>query len=222
MAQSMNLKPFYVVLGVIAIAGAVWMVSERGGGTITLPVTTTTAAFPGYVLGSDTAKVEVIEYVDFQCPVCATFTILTVPDIKAKLVNTGRIRWVFRDYPVPEIHDKAVLAHLVAACAADQGKFWEMHDQLFYNQGAWVNSRRPRGLFDDYGRAIGLEMGSYDTCVDERRHLDRITATKNAGAQLGVSGTPNLIVGNQLIGGAIGYPELLRLVEEAERVANQE
>jgi protein-disulfide isomerase len=221
MAQSVNLKPFYAALGVIAIAGAVWIFSERSGGTITLPTTTTAEAFPGYVLGSDTAKVEVIEYVDFQCPVCATFTILTVPDIKAKLVNTGRIRWVFRDYPVPEIHDKAVLAHLVAACANDQGRFWEMHDQLFYNQGAWSNSNRPRGLFDDYARAIGLEMGSYDSCVDERRHLDRITATKNAGARMGISGTPNLIIGNQLVPGSIGFPELLRLVEEAERAASQ-
>lgn len=222
MARSVNLKPFYAALGVVAIAGAVWIVSQRGEGSITLPLTTTVPAFHGYVLGSDTAKVEVIEYVDFQCPVCATFTILTVPDIKSNLVSTGRVRWVFRDYPVPEIHDKAVLAHLVAACAADQGRFWEMHDQLFYNQGAWSNSNRPRGLFDAYARNIGLDMGTYEACVDDRRHLERITATKNHGAQLGVTGTPNIIIGNRLIPGSIPYAELLRIVEELERAAEQQ
>ena len=222
MAQSVNLKPFYIALGVIAVAGGAWIVSARGGGTFTLPAIVNTPAFFGYTLGSDSAKVDIIEYVDFQCPVCATFTILTSPDIKRNFVNTGRVRWVFRDYPVPEIHDKAVLAHLVAACAADQGKFWEMHDQLFYNQGAWSNSNRPRSVLAGYARAIGLDMGSYDSCVDERRHLERITATKNEGARLGVSGTPNFVIGDQLIPGSIPYQQILELVERAERAAAQQ
>jgi protein-disulfide isomerase len=221
MAQSVNLRRFYVVLGVIAVGGMAWIMSTRGGGNITLPLVVSADAFPGYTLGSDSAKVEIIEYVDFQCPVCATFTILTAPDIKRNLVNTGRVRLVFRDYPVPEIHDKAVLAHLVAACAADQGRFWEMHDQLFYNQGSWSNASRPRSRFDEFAQAIGLDMGEYKSCVGERRHVDRIAATKNAGSQLGVSGTPNFIIGDQLVPGSIPYSELVRLVERAEAAAEQ-
>ena len=146
MAQSVNLKPFYVALGVIAVAGGAWIVTASGGTTVTIPEMATGSAFPGYSLGSDSAKVEIIEYADFECPACAMFTILTSPDVKTRLVNTGRVRWTFRDFPLP-MHPKAPVAHLAAACAGDQSQFWAMHDQLFYNRGAWVEGRA-RNLID--------------------------------------------------------------------------
>ena len=220
MAQSVNLKPFYVALGVMAVAGGVWIMTAAGGKTVTIPEMSTGTAFPGYTLGSDSAKVEIIEYADFECPACAMFTILTSPDVKSRLVNTGRVRWTFRDFPLA-MHPKAPMAHLAAACAGDQGQFWAMHDQLFYNQGAWVKGRA-RNLIDGFARGIGLEISEFKRCMSDQRHVDRIAATRNAGQQLGVSSTPTFIIGDQLVAGSISIDQFIRLVERAERAAEQQ
>jgi len=220
MAQSVSLKPFYVALGVIAVAGGAWIVTASGGRTVTLPEMATGSAFPGYTLGSDSAKVEIIEYADFQCPACAMFAILTSPDVKSRLVSTGRVRWTFRDFPLPT-HTKAPMAHLAAACADDQGQFWAMHDQLFYNQGAWIQGRARR-LMDGYAQVIGLEMSEFKQCMSDQRHVDRIAATRNAGQQLGISSTPSFIIGDQLVSGAISIDRVIELVERAERAAEQQ
>ena len=148
------------------------------------------------------------------------FTILTSPDVKSKLVNTGRVRWTFRDFPLP-MHPKAPVAHLAAACAGDQGQFWAMHDHLFYNRGAWVAGRE-RTLFKEYAQGIGLDMPEFKQCMSDQRHVDRIAATRNQGQQLGVSSTPSFIIGDQLVGGAISIDQIIELVERAERAAEQQ
>ncbi len=223
MAQSMNLRPFYVALGVVAAAGGAWIFSARVGSgtvTVTLPAAVGAEAFAGYVMGSDSAMVEIVEYADFQCPACASFEILTAPDVKSRLVNTGRVRWRFKDFPLPA-HDKSPLAHLAAACAGEQGRFWAMHDQLFYNQGTWARGRKAARLFEGYARAIGLDMKQYDQCMDEQRYVERIAATKNEAAAAGINSTPSFVVGDQLIAGAVSFKRLMELVERAEAAARQ-
>ncbi|NIR45311.1 MAG: thioredoxin domain-containing protein, partial [Gemmatimonadetes bacterium] len=117
MARSMNMKVFYIGLGVIAVAGgvALWLAARGGGGgpVSVAPMPVDIGSFDGYTIGSDSAPVEVVEFADFQCPACARFAILTAPDLKSRLVATGRVRWTFRDFPLP-IHDKAELAHHAA------------------------------------------------------------------------------------------------------------
>lgn len=218
----MNLKPFYVGLAVIAVVGvaAIWMARGSSAPAEVAPVPLAGAAFEGYVLGSDTAAVEIVEYADFQCGACASFAILTAPDVKAKLVNTGRVRWRFLDFPLPS-HDKAPLAHHAAACAAEQGQFWPMHDALFFNQGAWAQSRRPERVIRDLAELVGLDVGRYEGCMDANRYAARIEATKAEGASVGVSATPSFLVGRLLISGALPFDSLLSLVERAEANRSQ-
>ena len=223
MGPSMNLRPFYIALGVVAVAGGAWIFSARIGSgtvTVTLPAAVGAEAFAGYVMGSDSALVEIVEYADFQCPACATFAILTAPDVKSRLVNSGRVRWRFKDFPLSS-HDKSPLAHLAAACAGEQGRFWAMHDQLFYNQGTWARDRKAARLFESYARAIGSDMKQYDQCMDDQRYVERIAATKNEAAAAGVSSTPSFVVGDQLIAGAVSLKRLMELVERAEAAARQ-
>lgn len=217
MERRVNLKPFYLLLGVLALGGAGWIWMSRASGptTITLPTGAGTPAYEGYALGSDSAPVTIVEYADFQCPACATFAILTADEVRRRLVNTGRVRWLFRDFPLP-IHDKAPLAHHAAACAAEQGRFWEMHDQLFFNQGRWAGDRQAGRRFQEFARAIGLDAAAYERCMTEERYAARIAATREAGAGLGVSSTPTFIVGDQMVSGALGFEALVRLVEQAE------
>ncbi len=218
------MKPFYLVLGLIALigGGALWWAGNRGRSDaefLQQPVPLNTAAFAGYVVGSDSAPVEIVEYADFQCPACGHFAVLSAPDIKQRLVATGMVRLRFRDFPL-DIHDKALIAHHAAACADEQGRFWEMHDQLFFNQRAWSESNRAGRLFRDYARAIGVNVDQFDECMDDQRYLARIQATRNEIAAAGVGSTPSFDIGQVRVTGSIPYDSIKALVDLA--VARQE
>ena len=213
------MKAFYAVLGVIAVigGGVIWWTTTGGGSEtqfIEQPVPLNTAGFPGYVIGSDSAPVEIVEYADFQCPACGHFAVLSGPDVKQRLVQTGLVRWRFRDFPL-EIHDKALVAHHAAACANEQGRFWEMHDQLFFKQREWSESSRPQRLFRDYAAGIGADPDQFEQCMDEQRYLARIQATRNEVMALGVGSTPSFDIGQFRVTGSIPYDSVKVLVDIA-------
>ncbi|HKI96507.1 MAG TPA: thioredoxin domain-containing protein, partial [Gemmatimonadales bacterium] len=136
MAGRGRLKNFYLLLGVVVVGGVAALVytSQTRGSSTTetgpMPVVAADSVPPAaYVIGSDTAPVVIDDYSDFQCPFCAQLAILTFPDVRTRLVNTGIVRWRFHDRPL-NIHNKTLRAHLAAACAAEQNKFFPMHDQI--------------------------------------------------------------------------------------------
>ncbi len=225
MVRVKNLKPFYAALAVVAAAGAgwIWMAARGGGGApISAPVdqeaVARAAGFPGYSLGSLDASVTVIEYADFECPACAQFAILTMHDVKQRLIATGRVRWVFRDFPLPG-HRHSRLAHHAAACADEQGRFWEMHDQLFYGQSSWAAERNPYGRFRDYARVVGLDLERYEECMESARYSARIEASVRDAEQLGVSSTPTFIIGNRRYPGFMAYDALRALIDSVAAAA---
>lgn len=218
MAGQSGLKGFYIGIAVVAVGGigAIWWARQSsanaGGPTEVGPLPVAGVAFPGYTMGSDSAPVEIIEYGDFQCPACAQFSVLTVPDVKQRLVATGRVRWTFRDFPL-ESHPNAMPAHLAAACSGEQGQFWAMHDLLYFRHNEWALERRPARRFKKFAESIGLDVDRYEECMDSRRYAGRILATKRDGAALGVGSTPTLIVGNMRIPGAISYDSVRAIVD---------
>src|SRR5438876_861463 len=138
---------FYVVLTVLAVVLGitVFTLLRAGGGAPPAaagpPPTVRDDGFRGYSLGQGSAPVEVTEYLDFECPVCATFATIQMPTIKEQLINTGRVRWKFRDYPLP-IHKYSRFAAHAAQCAGAQGRYFEMQDQLFAHQRIVPRARR--------------------------------------------------------------------------------
>ncbi len=221
MAGQMNFKTFYIGLGVLAVAGgaAMWMASARSGNDgaqiLEALVPVGTAAFAGYVIGSDSAPVEIVEYADFQCPACARVAIISGPDIHRRLVQQGLVRWRFRDFLG---HNLSALAHHAAACANDQGKFWEMHDQLFYRQREWATTTRPMRSFEKYAEAVGLDMSQYGQCMDEGRHAARLKATHEQIVTSGIGSTPTFDISGQVTLrhiGVIPYDSLRVLVDVA-------
>lgn len=226
MAQQVTLKRFYMALAAIAVIGAGAMIAARGGGSSgptdvgPLPVSGG-EEFQGYQMGSDSAPVDIVEYGDFQCGACATFAILHAPDVKRRLVETGRARFVFRDFPLA-MHPNAPLAHHAAACAAEQGRFWPMHDQLYFNQGRWANDRRPERVIERLAETVGLDMGQYDDCMDSGRYRQRIEASRQRGIELGVGSTPSFIVGGKMLAGTRNAAEAIEaLVRDAEAGVGQ-
>jgi protein-disulfide isomerase len=214
-----SLRPFYVGLGVIALAGAtlIYLARDRGGVITAVdapPAPGDGTVFEGHVLGADSAPVTIVEYADFECPACAQFAILTGPDVKQRLVATGQVRWIFRDLPL-DMHPNSLTAHHAAQCAAEQGRFWEMHDQIFFNHGRWVPERRPDRALRVLAGAIGVDLNRYDECMASRRYLPRLQQLQADAAARGISSTPTFEIGGQRVSGALAYDNLKRLVDEA-------
>ncbi|HMA39919.1 MAG TPA: thioredoxin domain-containing protein [Gemmatimonadales bacterium] len=223
------MKRFYLLLGLVAVVGAVliWQASRpsTGGAPATddaapVPVTAADSAFRGYVLGSDSAPVEIVEYADYECPVCAQFGAVQFPDIRQQLIETGRVHWRFRDFPLVNIHRWSRLSALVVACASEQGKTWEAMDALFQRHGEWAQRPSdPTGLFADRMRGIGLDMNGYRACMDGKRYAGRVEASRQEGLARNVGGTPTFFVnGREYNFRRATSDEFLALVDSLTRV----
>src|SRR5678816_1651183 len=168
--------PFYVALGVIAVVGIgalAYFASRPKNVAKTVDPAAVVAGEPqGYLLGKPDAPVQVIEFADFECPACGQFATLAEPDIRKRLIEPGTISYRFYDFPL-SIHKNTWMASNAAACADEQGKFWEMHDQLFDQQDQWNGqaTSRPKGKFKEYVKALGLNVDQWEACFDARKYL---------------------------------------------------
>ena len=211
-------KGFWLALGAVAILGigALGYVASR-------PKVQTTRIDPnlppmkaeGYLLGSPTAPVEVIEFADFECPGCGQFATLTEPDVRTKLINTGKIRVRYIDYPLP-MHRNTWDASLAAACANEQGKFWELHDLIFQNQDRWNGeaTSRPRSVLADLAKSIGLDMSKYDDCMKSEKYRAKVQSHLQEAERRGVNQTPTFIIGDKKVPGAIPYDAFKKLIDD--------
>ena len=168
----------------------------------------------GHVIGSASAPVEVIEFADFECPGCGQFATITEPDVRTRLVNAGRIRVRFMDFPLP-MHKNTWDASFAAGCAGEQGKFWEMHDQVFANQDKWNGeaTSSPKKPLAALAEGLGIDMAKYKSCVDSEKPKAAIQATLAEGERRGVNQTPTFVIGSVMVPGAIPYDKFKELVE---------
>ncbi|MGH7580647.1 MAG: DsbA family protein [Gemmatimonadales bacterium] len=218
MAATPGMKRFYAILAGVAVLGIGalgFLLSRPRVSSIPANVTiqpSDTAGFRGYLKGSDSAPVEITEYADYQCPFCQTFATLQMPTIEERLIKTGRLRWRYRDFPLQQ-HPFARLAAHSAACADEQGKYWQQHDRIYEGQSDWAAARDAGDLFRDYARGIGLDVARYDQCMESGKYAGRIQASQEEGVRAGVSSTPTLLVGNRLYQGRIDSDAIRRLVD---------
>jgi len=200
------MKRFYLMLGVLTLALGAMLVyllktnpsAPRAANEA--PAAVVDDGFRGYTMGSDSAPVEVTEYGDFECPACAGFAVIQMPTIKEQLITTGKLRWRYRDYPLP-MHPYARLAAHAAQCAGEQGKFWEMHDQLFMNHSWAQTGKNPTGLFRDMARAAGVDVGRYEACLQSGKFAARIEFSRQEGEQRLVNGTPTFYINGKMYTG---------------------
>ncbi len=141
------------------------------------------------VKGNSNAPVTIIEFSDFQCPYCGRFFKTTMPEIERDYIKTGKVKYVFRDFPL-EFHNQAPKAAEAANCAGEQGKYWEMHDTLFENQSDLKVEK-----LKQYASEIGLDANSFDTCLDSGKYKEEIDKDIEAGRKAGVNGTPSFFIG---------------------------
>lgn len=146
------------------------------------------AAEDGRVRGRADAPITLIEYSDFTCGWCVKFFQTTWPRLQAKYVDTGKVRFLYRDYPRAD-QGVGVEAAVASRCAGAQGKYWPMHDRLF-SQGGRLDS----GLFKGYAKTIGLEQVAFAKCFDERQYLESIFQDRQEANRWGFHGTPGFIL----------------------------
>jgi protein-disulfide isomerase len=154
------------------------------------------------IIGNPNAPITIVEFSDFQCPFCARFHTQTLPSLLGEYIEQGKVKLVFRDFPIQSIHPNALSASVAAECANDQNKFREMHDALFENQNNWNRLETIDALssFSQYASDIQLDQESFDSCLNSGKHIPEIQNDLNDGRDYGVSGTPGFFVGNDQIG----------------------
>ena len=139
--------------------------------------------------GTANARVAVIEFSDFECPFCVRFSKETYPQLAKDYVDTGKIKYVWRDYPLG-FHKNAQKAAEAAHCAGEQGKFWDMHDHLFANQKNLTTADLPK-----HADALQLNTAMFQQCVDSGRYAADIRKDMDVAAAAGISGTPSFLIG---------------------------
>jgi protein-disulfide isomerase len=140
--------------------------------------------------GPKDAKVVLVEFSDFQCPFCGRFSRDTIPQVQTDYVDTGKIKYVFADFPLETIHPYAFKAAEAASCAGEQGEFWKMHDHLFANQAAL----KPEDL-SKYAETLGLDKSKFQQCLDTQKQAAAIRRIMAQAGDAGVSSTPTVMVG---------------------------
>lgn len=157
------------------------------------PVHTSVADAP--VLGRADAPVTLVEFSDYQCQFCQRFFATAFPVLKKEYVDTGKVRYAFRDFPLDQIHPQARKAAEAAHCAGEQGRYWEMHDVLFRNHRALAPSE-----LADHAPAAGVDRTKLNECLVSGRYAVRVAQGVTDGAAIGVKGTPTFVVGKTMAG----------------------
>jgi len=140
--------------------------------------------------GAADAKIVMVEFSDYECPFCGRFVRDSYPSIDREFIKPGKVRHVFRAFPLEAIHKNAFKAHEAAACAGDQGKYWPMHDQLFANQRALTAAD-----LTQHARTVGLDLTAFSKCLDSGKMTARVRKDLDAGTEVGVQGTPLFLIG---------------------------
>lgn len=141
------------------------------------------------VKGDKDARFTLIEFSEYQCPFCSRHVKNTVPQLDKEYVQTGKVKYVFRDLPLESIHKNAFKASEAAHCAGEQGKFWQMHDRLFENQQALEVAK-----LTEHATAVGVDSKKFQACLDAGKYAADIRKDMADADRLGVSATPTTLI----------------------------
>ncbi|WP_456475539.1 DsbA family protein [Candidatus Pyrohabitans sp.] len=167
-------------------------------------------------IGPGNAPIVIIEFSDYQCPFCRKFRMETLD----RLLNAyeGRVRFVYRDFPLENIHAFALKAAEAANCAGEQGKYFEYHDLLFEKQSDW--SARGEAAFFEYAQQLSLNVDSFKACLASGKYEEEVRKDLQDGINAGVTGTPAFFINGIPLKGAQSF-EAFKAIIDAE-LAGQE
>jgi protein-disulfide isomerase len=171
--------------------------------------------------GAPTAKVTMVEVSDYHCPFCRKHMQETQPRIDAEYINTGKVRYVFVDFPIQQLHPNADKAHQAAICAGEQGKYWEMHAQLF------AAPSRDVGQLESQAKSIGVNDAEFRKCLEGGKYASQVRDSVARMSQLGLDSTPTFLLGLtpasgqpfkilKVVRGAVPFPEFKQALDSVQ------
>jgi len=166
----------------------------------------------GTTLGNPDAPLTVVEYSDFLCPFCTRAALEIVPQIEEEYVATGKVKLVWKQFPLPGLHGEACIVAAVASeCAAEQNAFWEYHDMLFLNnKNVTFNIENLKRFAQD----LGLDTEKFNACLDEGEYMDKVAADYDEADRRGATGTPTFFVGQTMVVGAKPYEDFKKAIDD--------
>jgi len=165
----------------------------------------------GYSRGAEDARVQVYEFSDFGCPFCGMFARETYPGLHEEFVATGKVRWTYVPFVMGMFPNGAESAR-AAECAAEQDKFWEMHDLLYENQNEWKASRNPERPYNRYAAELDLDAERFASCYRADRGGARTRINNRAANALRVRATPSFFINGRLIEGALPVEQFRQIL----------
>jgi len=147
---------------------------------------------PEYVMGNPKAKVTLVEYASASCPHCARFDVLEFPGLKAKYIDTGKVRYVFREFLTPP-EELAAFGFLLARCAGE-AKYWTVVDQFFHDQTEIYTTHDVHGVVLRIAKSVGLTEPQVEACIDSKPALDALNARMQAALNAKINSTPTLLI----------------------------
>ncbi|MGH7409591.1 MAG: thioredoxin domain-containing protein [Candidatus Methylomirabilis sp.] len=169
------------------------------------PIRVAVKAEGAFAKGPKDAPVTLVEFTDFHCPFCGK-AVATLKDVMREY--DGKIRWVFRDFPIASLHPQAPKAAEAARCAGERGKFWEYHDLLFESQ-----SQTAAADFRRFAEQLKLDLKSFGQCLDSGKYQAAVEADIQDGARLGITGTPTFFINGRILVGAQPVESFRKIIE---------
>ncbi|MGV3548384.1 thioredoxin domain-containing protein [Rhizobium sp.] len=167
---------------------------------------------PEMVVGKEDAPVTIVEYLSMTCPHCAAFHRETYDAIKEKYVDTGKVRFVLREFP---LDNKAVAAIMLARCAPE-GQGPALVSALFKNQTTWVTAQDARGALLQMSKLAGFTQESFDACLTNQKLLDDVLKVRETGSkEFGVDSTPTFFINGQRYAGGMSVAEMSAIIDAA-------
>ncbi|MEI6741872.1 MAG: thioredoxin domain-containing protein [bacterium] len=167
----------------------------------------------GNSLGPADAKVTLTEFGDYQCPACGQYHKLIKDDILPKY--SDKLKFVFLNFPLTEIHANAQAAAQAAEAAALQGKFWEMHNILYERQDDWSKQKDPRSKFEAYAREMGIDLDLFKKDSESQKVIDLINQQAGLGEAFKLKGTPSFFVNGTAVVLKAGSNDILQAIDKA-------
>ena len=168
-------------------------------------------ALPDMVMGKDDAPVTIVEYASMTCPHCARFHEDTLPVIKEKYVDTGKVRFIFREFP---FDPRAAAAFMLARCAPKE-QYFPMIDVLFKQQRVWATAEDPRPPLLQIAKLAGFTQESFEACLKNQEVLDNVMAVKDKAAKdYKVDSTPTFFINGEKLSGEMSVDAMSAAIDK--------
>jgi len=200
-----------IIIGTIIIVGISIAMLSRPAPSVKVDPSLLIRA-DSYKIATSSANVTLVEFSDFQCPACGAYYPVVQQVIKD---FTGKMNFVYRNFPLTGVHPNAQLAAQVAEAAGIQGKYWEMSDMLFTKQNDWSASSSVRDIFTQYAQTLGINVDQFKKDIDSDAVKNKITRDVNDGNALGINGTPTFFLDGVKLDNPASLPDFEAAVQNA-------